>query len=201
MTLWTELIDPARPSDLPSAKRHQVSPGVYRYAFAHDDVEIIDASHDASGELFVSPRDYGFAIRALHGGRTAWARDFSNGTMLLSTPDGQSHVLSPRFAARIIFVGLDGTVLQDTGVAQRQGNRPADLLTLRLTVNVTVDLDGASPEEARAQLVRLLDTALVEAELADDDAIRITEHAFEQVAVHTEERGFGNTDFSQLLDL
>lgn len=201
MTLWTELIDPARPSTLPSAKRHQVSPGEHRYAFAHDGVEIMDASHDASGELFVSPRDYGFAIRAMHGGRTAWARDFANGTMLLSSPDGQSHVLSPRFAARIVFVGLDGNALQDTGAAKRSVTRQADLLTLRLTVNVTVDLNGASPEEARAQLVRLLDGALVAAEQADDYAIRITEHAFEQVAVHSEDRGFGNTDFSQLLDL
>ena len=201
MTLWNELIDRDRSAGLPAAKRREVKPGAWRFAFEHEGTEIIDPSHDATGDLFVSPRDYGFAIRGFLGGRTAWVRDFSNGTMLLGSPDGQSHVLSPRFAARILFIGLDGAVLQDTGAAQRPASRPSELLTLRLTVNVTVDLDGATPEAARAQLVRLLDKALVEAEDADDHPFQIKEHAFEQVAVHADDRGFGNTDFSQLLDL
>ena len=131
MTLWNELIDRDRPSELPAAKRRELKSGVFRFAFEHEGAEIIDPSHDPTGDLFVSPRDYGFAIRGFLGGRTAWARDFSNGTMLLSSPDGQSHVLSPRFVARVVFVGLDGGVLQDTGAAQRSASRPSELLTLR----------------------------------------------------------------------
>ena len=68
-----------------------------------------DPAVDATGRFFVSPREYGFTIRGFKGGKTAWARDFANGVMLVVNAEGTSHVLSPKVPARVLFVADDGT--------------------------------------------------------------------------------------------
>lgn len=202
MTVWNELNAIDRPQGLPEAIRRQVAPGVYRYSFVHDDFEIDDPSLDANGRLFVSPREYGFAIRGFHHGKTAWARDFSNGTMLVVNPDGQSHVLSTKMRARILFISPDGVVLQDSAVSQRDIHAAQELATVRLTVNVTLELNGESPEAGRAYLMRSLERALLESSTMAGSPVRVMEHSFEQIAVLPEGRNRSNdTDFSQLLDL
>ena len=202
MTVWNELNAVDRPEGLPEAIRRQVAAGVYRYSFVHDDFEIDDPSLDANGRLFVSPREYGFAIRGFQHGKTAWARDFANGTMLVVHADGQSHVLSAKVRTRILFISPHGAVLQDSAVAQRESRSAPELATIRLTVNATFDLNGESPEAARAYLIRSLEDAMVRSPVLAGTPVRVVEHNFEQVAVLPEGRVRSNdTDFSQLLDL
>jgi hypothetical protein len=202
MTVWSELNAVDRPPGLPEAIRRQVAAGVYRYSFVHDDFEIDDPSLDANGRLFVSPREYGFAIRGFQLGKTAWARDFANGTMLVVNADGQSHVLSTKVRARILFISPEGAVLQDSAVMQRESRSAPELVTVRLTVNVTFDLNGESPEAARACLIRSLEDAMVRLAALTETAARVVDHSFEQVAVVPEARVRStDTDFSQLLDL
>jgi hypothetical protein len=202
MTEWKELVARDKTANLPTATRHETADGEARYVFRFEDQEIADPSHDATGALFVSPRDYGFSIRGFQGGKTAWAKDFTNGVMLISGPDGQSHVLSPRYPARVLFVGNDGAVLQDTG-AQRQVVRAAsEVVTVRLTVSVDVDLNGESQEAVRARLASLLDAALSSRALATDARLDIVDHVIDQVSVSpSRQRRSSDTDFSQLLDL
>jgi len=202
MTKWVELIERKRPVGLPAAERQELAPGQYRFAFMQGNDAINDPSHDPGGELFVSPREYGFSIRGFQGGNTAWARDFSNGTMLLTSADGQSHVLSPRFPARIVFLALDGSVLQDSGGERRAASPSSDYVTVRMTVNATVSLNGFSAEMARAQMVDVLDAALDQwAQSGQSDAV-LVDHAIEQVTVTPDRRTqSSDTDFSQLLDL
>lgn len=202
MTVWNELNAAERPAGLPEATRRQVAPGVFRYSFAHGDYEIDNPTLDASGQQFVSPREYRFAIRGFHGGKTAWARDFSNGTMLAVNPDGQSHVLSPRGPARLLFIAPDGTVLQDTAQSQAQARAPQEPVTLRLTLNVSLDLNGEGREAARAALMRSLEEALQSGAVLPGTEARILDHQIEQAAVLNESRvRSSDTDFSQLLDL
>jgi len=202
MTGWNELNAIDRPQGLPEAIRRQVAPGVYRYSFVHDDFEIDDPSLDANGRLFVSPREYGFAIRGFQRGKTAWARDFSNGTMLVVNADGESHVLSAKVRARILFISPQGAVLQDSAMLQRESTSAPELATVRLTINVTFDLNGESPEAARAHLIRSLEHAMVHAPALAETSARVVDHSFEQVAVLPEGRTRStDTDFSQLLDL
>jgi hypothetical protein len=185
-----------------TATRRETANGETRYVFRFQDQEIADPSHDATGALFVSPRDYGFSIRGFQGGKTAWAKDFENGVMLLSSPDGQSHVLSPRYPARILFVGNDGAVLQDSG-SQRQVVRAAsEVVTVRLTVSVEVDLNGESQDMVRARLASLLDAALSNRDIATEARLDIVDHVIDQVSVNPSlQRRSSDTDFSQLLDL
>ena len=202
MTVWNELNAVDRPDGLPEAIRRQVAAGVYRYSFVHDDFEIDDPSLDANGRLFVSPREYGFAIRGFQHGKTAWARDFANGTMLVVHADGQSHVLSAKVRARILFISPQGAVLQDSAQIQRESRSVPELATVRLTVNVTFDLNGESPEGARAYLIRSLEDAMVRSPALAETTARVVDHSFEQVAVLPEGRArSSDTDFSQLLDL
>jgi acyl-CoA-binding protein len=202
MTMWVELVERNRPAGLPAAERQELATGQHRFAFIHGDDAISDPSHDPAGELFVSPREYGFSIRGFQGGNTAWARDFANGTMLLTSADGQSHVLSPRFPARIVFLALDGSVLQDSGGERRAARPSSEYVTVRLTVNATVDLNGMSAESARAQLVGLLDDALTQWGKSGQTNVALVEHAIEQVVVSPDRRTpSSDTDFSQLLDL
>jgi hypothetical protein len=202
MTQWSEINPRARPGGLQAAVRRQARPGDYRYTFVHDELEIDDPALDATGRFFASPRDYGFAIRGFEGGKTAWARDFANGTMLVVNPDAQSHVLSPKGRARILFVAADGTVLQDTGALVRPEHAPTEIATVRLTLMATVDLNGLSQEAARAQLMRLVDRAVLSAQDAPGDGVRVLDYAFDSAAVlSVETPGSSNTDFSQLLDL
>jgi len=202
MTLWMELVERNRPAGLPAAERREVAPGQYRFAFQQGDDAISDPSHDPSGELFVSPREYGFSIRGFQGGNTAWARDFANGTMLLTSADGQSHVLSPRFPARIVFIAGDGAVLQDSGGERRVAREASEIVTLRVTVSATVDLNGVSADSARTQLAGLLDDALDQWAVARQSGVTLLDHMVEQVSVAPDRRTqSSDTDFSQLLDL
>jgi len=187
---------------LPEAIKRQISPDVVRYVFVHDDVEVDDPAVDATGRYFVSPREYGFTIRGFKGGKTAWARDFANGVMLVVNAEATSHVLSPKVPARVLFVTHDGAVLQDTGVAQRVAERVPDLTTVRLTVNVTFDLHGESPETARTVLMRLLDRALLSGPRPGESEATIVDHMFESSSVvGSSTRRNSDTDFSQLLDI
>lgn len=202
MTKWSELTSREKSQDLPAAIRRQMGPGVVRYVFVHDDLEIDDPAIDATGRFFVSPREYGFTIRGFKGGRTAWARDFANGTMLVVNTEATSHVLSPKVPARVLFLAEDGTVLQDTGIADIVPSRIPDLTTVRLTVNVTFDLHGESPEMARTLLIRLLDRALLTGPRPGESEATVVDHMFESSSlVGTDRRRSSDTDFSQLLDI
>lgn len=202
MTSWSELTSREKPQGLQEAIKRQISPDVVRYVFVHDDVEVDDPAVDATGRYFVSPREYGFTIRGFKGGKTAWARDFANGVMLVVNAEGTSHVLSPKVPARVLFVTDDGMVLQDTGVAQRVAERVPDLAIVRLTVNVTFDLHGESPETARTVLMRLLDRALLSGPRPGESEATIVDHMFESSSVvGSSTRRNSDTDFSQLLDI
>lgn len=203
MNNWREL-SPREPSpDLPRATQRHLQAGVTRYTFVHNDLEIDDPSLDTSSLHFVSPREYGFSIRGFQDGKTAWARDFANGTMLVVNSEGQSHVLSPRGGARVLFVDRDGTVLQDSGSSMRPPARASDVATVRLTLVATMDLQGESPQAARALLMRMVDRAVLSGGVPGESSIRVLEHAFEGSAVLSAEDSPGSThtDFSQLLDL
>ena len=130
--------------------------------------------------------------------------EFPNeGTMLVVNADGQSHVLSPRGASRVLFVGRDGTLLQDSGLASRAPQRAPDLATVRLTLVATVDLQGESPDAARALLMRMVDRAVLAGAMPGEPDVRVLEHAFEGSAVLSADNSPSSThtDFSQLLDL
>lgn len=202
MTSWSELNSREKLKGLPDAIKRQMAQGVTRYVFVHDEVEVDDPAVDASGRFFVSPREYGFTIRGFRGGKTAWARDFGNGTMLVVNADGTSHVLSPKVPARVLFVADDGSVLQDTGLAERSAARIPDLTTVRLTINATFDLHGESPDVARTLLMRMVDRAVLSGTRPGESAAVVVDHMFESSAVLGNERRRSNdTDFSQLLDI
>lgn len=202
MTSWSELTSRDKQEGLPEAIQRHISPGVVRYVFIHDDVEVDDPAVDSTGRFFISPREYGFTIRGFKGGKTAWARDFANGTMLVVNTEGLSHVLSPKVPARILFVGEGGLVLQDTGVVQRVAEHIPDLTTVRLTINATFDLHGESPEVARTLLMRMVDRALLAGPRDGESEATIVDHMFESSSVVGVERRRGtDTDFSQLLDI
>jgi len=202
VTSWSELTSRDKPEGLPEAFQRQISPGVVRYVFIHEDLEVDDPAVDSTGRFFVSPREYGFSIRGFKGGKTAWARDFSNGTMLVVNSEGLSHVLSPKVPARILFIGHDGTVLQDTGSVQRLVERIPDLITVRLTVNATFDLHGENPEVARTLLMRMIDRALLSGPRVGESEATVVDHMFESSSVvGVDRRRATDTDFSQLLDI
>lgn len=202
MTVWSEITPRERQANLPQAIRRQVASGGYRYMFVHEDLEVDDPALDASGRYFTSPREYGFSIRGYTGGRTAWVRDFANGTMLVVNPEGVSHVLSPKVPARILFVDTDGNVLQDTGTAPVQVGREPELVAIRLTVQATFDLAGSTPEVARNRLMRMVDKALLAAPAAGANEPKLVDHLFESSAVMNQDRRRStDTDFSQLLDI
>ena len=202
MTSWSELTARDKQEDLPEAIQRQISPGVVRYVFIHDDLEVDDPAVDATGRFFVSPREYGFTIRGFKGGKTAWARDFANGTMLVVNTEGLSHVLSPKVPARILFVSEVGIVLQDTGMVQRVAERIPDLTTVRLIVNATFDLHGENPEMARTLLIRMVDRALLTGPRDGESEATVVDHMFESSSVvGVDRRRASDTDFSQLLDI
>lgn len=202
MTSWSELSSREKPQGLEDAVKRQMAPGVSRYVFVHDDVEVDDPAVDATGRFFVSPREYGFTIRGFKGGKTAWARDFRNGTMLVVNAEGLSHVLSPKVPARVLFIAEDGSVLQDTAISQKAPERVPDLTTVRLTVNVTFDLHGENPEMARTLLQRMVDRALLSGPMPGESEAVVVDHMFESTSVlGTERRRSTDTDFSQLLDI
>ncbi len=200
MTDWSPLNAREKPAGLPSATRRQIALGIYRYCFVHDEVEIDDPTVDSSGRFFLSPREYGFSIRGFKDGKTAWARDFANGCMLVVNGEGASHVLSPKSPARILFVAPDGALLQDTGDARPSAPRVADLARVRLTINATVDLHGQSPDLARTLLMRMVDRAIAEGPAPGEPELTFVEHGFEVSAVLANEAvRSADTNFSQLL--
>ena len=202
VTNWSELTSRVKPAGLPEAIKRQITKGVTRYTFVHDDLEVDDPAIDSTGRYFVSPREYGFSIRGFRGGKTAWARDFSNGTMLVVNTEGTSHVLSPKLAARVLFVADDGVVLQDTGLVQPSKARIPDLTTVRLTIIATFDLHGESPEMARTLLMRMVDRAILSGPRTGESEAVVVDHRFESSAViGAEKRRSNDTDFSQLLDI
>lgn len=202
MTIWNELNSRGKPQGLEDAVKRQIAPGVTRYVFVHEDIEVDDPAVDATGRFFVSPREYGFTIRGFNGGKTAWARDFGNGTMLVVNTEGLSHVLSPKVAARVLFVADDGTLLQDTARSTLTPERTPDLTTVRLTVNVTFDLHGESPDVARILLQRMMDRALLSGPQPGESDAVVVDHMFESNSVvGSERRRSSDTDFSQLLDI
>jgi hypothetical protein len=203
MTDWSELNSREKPAGLPHALKRQTQSGPVCYAFVHDEVEVDNPSVDVSGRYFVSPREYGFVIRGFKDGKTAWARDFGNGTMLVVNAEGVSHVLSPKVPARILFVAPDGTLLQDSGSSRpTQRQRAPDLATVRLTVNVTFDLHGESTDAARSELIRMVDRAILAGPLSKETDLTVVDHGFEVSAVMANEsRRSADTDFSQLLGI
>jgi len=202
VTSWSELTSREKQNDLPDAIKRQIAPGMERYVFVHQDIEVDDPAVDATGRFFVSPREYGFTIRGFKGGKTGWARDFANGTMLVVNAEGLSHVLSPKVPARVLFVSNDGMVLQDSGLSQPAAERVPDLTTVRLTVHATFDLHGESPEMARTLLMRMVDRALLTGPREGESEATVVDHMFESSSVlGSERRRATDTDFSQLLDI
>ncbi len=203
MTNWSELHAREKPSGLPAATRRQIAAGVFRYSFEHDDLMIDDPAVDVTGRFFVSPREYGFAIRGFQGGKTAWARDFANGTMLVVNAEGLSHVLSPKVPARILFVAADGSELQDTGLEGKAQPKIRDLAQLRISMDVQVDLQGELLEAARLTLMRMLERGIRGGVQDGEAQVSVVKFAFDSRVRETPGRSSrsADTDFSQLLDL
>lgn len=200
MTQWSELGPRERPPMLASANQRNTAQG-RRYSFVQQDFEIEDPTIDTTGRYRVSPKDYGFSIRGFEGGRTAWARDFANGTMLVMNGDGLTHVLSQRVPARIVFIGLDSQVLQDTAMEVRQSDPDSEQVTVRLVISASVALNGETPEAARVQLTDLIQRAVLSGPLSAASAAVVTHCVFELSTVHaTDTTGRADTDFSRLLD-
>ncbi|OYU45000.1 MAG: hypothetical protein CFE44_09845 [Burkholderiales bacterium PBB4] len=199
---WQAVNPPPKPEGLPAAIKRRMGMGQMRYTFVHDHLEIDDLSQDVSTRYFKSPRDYGFTVREYDGARTAWARDFENGTMLVTNVAGDSHVLSPKLPARIIFLDPTGYPLQDTGALQSADQRDAEVVKVRMTITATYDLQGAEPEAARSALIALLDETLVDAMRFSEEKVRLLDHAFESSSLLIEDhKTSSDTDFSKLLDL
>lgn len=200
MTQWSELRPRERSPTLGSANQRNTAQG-RRYSFVQQDFEIEDPTIDTTGRYRVSPKDYGFSIRGFEGGRTAWARDFANGTMLVMNGDGLTHVLSQRVPARIVFIGLDGQVLQDTAMEVRQSDPDSEQVTVRLVISASVALNGETPEAARVQLTDLIQRAVLSGPLSAASPAVVTHCVFELSTVHaTDTTGRADTDFSRLLD-
>lgn len=199
---WRALNSLPKPSGLPTAHKRRLAQGEVRYTFVHDDLEIDDPALDVSARYFVSPKEYGFTVREFEGGRTAWARDFDNGSMLVMNADGDSHVLSPKVASRILFVDWAGSTLQDTGSVMAPQRHDAAQATVRLTLTATYDLQDDAPEAARAALIGLLDSALVSAMRDSGTSVQLIDHSFESSSLVVQDaRSSNDTDFSKLLDL
>ncbi|MBK9571862.1 MAG: hypothetical protein IPO43_03625 [Rhodoferax sp.] len=200
MTQWSELRSRERPPALASANQRHTPQG-NRFSFVQQDFEIEDPTIDTTGRYRVSPKDYGFSIRGFEGGRTAWARDFANGTMLVMHGDGLTHVLSQRVPARIVFIGLDGRVLQDTAMEAHQSDPDSEQVTVRLVISASVALNGETPEAARVQLTDLIQRAVLSGPLSAASPAVVTHCVFELSTVHvTDTTGRADTDFSRLLD-
>lgn len=199
---WQAVNPPPKPDGLPAAAKRRMGMGQMRYTFVHEDLEIDDPSQDVSTRYFKSPREYGFAVREYDGPRTAWARDFENGTMLVTNAAGDSHVLSPKLPARIIFLDPSGYPLQDTGAVQSADHRDAEVVKVRMTITATYDLQGAEPEAARSALIALLDDTLVDAMRFSEEKVQLLDHTFESSSLLIDDRkASSDTDFSKLLDL
>lgn len=200
MTPWRSLQPRERSATLGVAHQRTTAQGV-RFSFVQQDFEIEDPTFDTTGRFPVSPKDYGFAIRGFEGGRTAWARDFANGTMLVMNDEGLSHVLSQRVPARIVFIGLDGEVLQDTAMERHSRDADSEQVTVRLVISASVSLNGETPESARVLLTDLIQNAMLSGPLSNTSRAAVTHCVFELSTVHANDTaGRSDTDFSRLLD-
>lgn len=173
------------------------------YVFDHDGAIIDNPAMDPAKRSVISPQFYGFGVKEFAGGRTAWVRDFSNGTMFVLNPATKSHELSGAEAVRIMFVSPGGELLQDNRVLLGVRTRAPELATVRVTVNVVVDLLGATPEAAKNAVLRQMGRSLASGLLASGD-IEVVSHSFELSEVVSDAPGrsdYSNTNFSQLLDL
>ena len=171
------------------------------YVFEHMGKSIDNPAMNPLRQELVSPQIYGFVVRQFVGGRTAWAKDFDNGTMLVLNPANRSHDLDGADAVRIMFVSPSGELLQDNRVRLTEMPRVPEFATVRVTVNVTVDLLGATPEAAKNAVLRQLGQALSTGVTANGD-VEIVQHSFELsevVAEPTAAQDYSNTNFSQLL--
>ena len=199
---WRSLHSVSRSAGLPRAHQRRDAHGLARFSFVHQDLEIDDPALDLYARHFVSPQEYGFTVRQFEGGRTAWARDFDNGTMLVLNPEGGSHVLSPKLASRVVFVDWDGHVLQDTGLEHSDKTRNAETATVRLTLTASYDLQSNDAQAARAALIGLLDSALAVGQYQSNGGPVLTDYSFESSSLIVDEsHGATATDFSKLLDL
>lgn len=199
---WHALNAPPRPQGLPLAVKRRFADGQVRYVFIHNDLEIDDPALDMSAKHFVSPREYGFEVRAYDQGRTAWARDFGNGTLLVVNAEGSSHVLSPKLPSRLIFLDPHGYPLQDTGFVEPERAAASNLVTVRMTVAATYDVQHEGPEAARAALLALLDGTLADAARFLDEPVKLMDHSIESSSLTTVPASISSdTDFSKLLDI
>jgi hypothetical protein len=185
------------------AKHYVDGAGRRVYGFDHDGVTIDNPAMDPAKKSIVSPQQYGFVVKEFAGGRTAWTREFSNGTMFVLNPSTKSHVLSGAEAVRVMFVSPEGDLLQDTRLRLGTSFRPPELATVRVTVNVVVDLLGATPDAAKNAVLRQVGRSLAAGLLASGD-VEVLSHSFELSEVVSDAQGsadYANTNFSQLLDL
>lgn len=187
-----------------SVARHFVNGAGRRvYGFDHNGVVVDNPAMDPAKKSDVSPQYYGFVVREFERGRTAWVREFSNGNMFVFNPATKSHVLSGADTVQIMFVSVGGELLQDHRVRLGASARAPELATVRVTVNVVVDLLGTSPEVAKNALLRQMGASLASGLLASGD-VEVLSHAFELSEVVSDTQGhsdYANTNFSQLLDL
>lgn len=187
-----------------SVARHFVNGAGRRvYVFDHDGATIDNPAMDPPKRSGVSPQDYGFVVKEFAGGRTAWVREFSNGTMLVLDPAAKSHLLSGAETVQILFVSPEGELLQDRSVRVGASARAPELATVRITVNVVVDLLGTTPDAAKNAVLRQMGAALPSGLLASGD-VEVLSHSFELSEVVSDAHGhsdYANTNFSQLLDL
>lgn len=187
-----------------SVARHFVDGAGRRvYVFDHEGATIDNPAMDPTKKSSLSPQHYGFVVKEFAGGRTAWIREFSNGTMFVLNPATKSHVLSGAEAVRVMFVSPDGELLQDNRMRLGASARTPELATVRVTVNVVVDLLGATPDAAKNAVLRQMGRSLASGLLASGD-VEVLSHSFELSEVVRDTQGpsdYANTNFSQLLDL
>jgi hypothetical protein len=187
-----------------SVARHFIDGAGRRvYVFDHEGVTIDNPAMDPIQKTVISPEHYGFVAKEFAGGRTAWIREFSNGTMFVLNPATKSHVLFGAEAVRIMFVSPGGELLQDNRVLLGVRERTPELATVRVTVNVVVDLLGATPEAAKNAVLWQMGRSLAAGLLASGE-VEVLSHSFELSEVLSDKQGhsdYANTNFSQLLDL
>jgi hypothetical protein len=183
------------------ARHHINAAGRRVYSFDCQGRSIENPAMDATQSRVVSPQEYGFTVKEFAGGRTAWTRSFANGTMMALNPQTKQHDLRGAEAVRIMFVSPQGELLQDSRL--RLGARPQtqEVAHVRVTVNVAVDLLGATPEVAKTAVLRQIGRSLSVGAIGNG-AVEVLQHSFELSEIVTEshtDHDYSNTNFSQLL--
>lgn len=184
------------------AKHHVNAAGRRVYSFVFQGATIENPALDPLQQRLDSPQRYGFEVRKFAGGRTAWARRFANGTMMVLNPATKLHDIRDAEVVRILFVSPDGDLLQDARVRVVERSQGQELAYVRLTVNVAIDLMGTTPEAAKTAVMRQVGRAL-ESGVIGSGEVEVLQHTFELSEVVRDTAGqqdYGNTNFSQLLD-